>query len=342
MTASFLLFILILEAIVPSVHGWGLEGHALVVRLAESQLTPEASEWIKPLLPWFVFGNLTAVASWADDIIHDNSNHFDYINWQWTRALHYIDMPDWNCNYDPQRDCKNDICVDGALRNYSQRLIAADLDHIQHKEALMFLVHFAGDVHQPLHVSFAGDLGGNRVKGFFMNNSRETNLHSLWDSGLIHWRISHEFQSNFDLYYEYLYTLMRNQTPTIHNDDFKQWIIESATLVCQQVYFDETNVTMNASAIFHLGNIYYMKNIPVVEQRIIRGGQRLGSLLNRLAANRPKSPASSPEKLCWGTIALIVVIAIELVVVILVFIGTRMAKRLKEKTTLSFSNPFMK
>lgn len=165
MSALVLLLVLISGVTVQNVHGWGLEGHALVVHLAESQLTQEASDWIKPLLPWFVDGNLTAVASWADDIIHDNSNHFDYRNWQWSKPLHYIDLPDWVCNYDVKRDCINDVCVDGALRNYSKRIIAADLHHIQHQEALMFLVHFAGDVHQPLHVSFTGDLGGNKVKG---------------------------------------------------------------------------------------------------------------------------------------------------------------------------------
>lgn len=163
-TSSFFLFLLI-AAKLHHVHSWGIEGHALVVHLAESQLNDEALEWVKSLLPWFVSGNLTAVASWADDIIHINSNHFDYINWEWSKTLHYIDMPDWNCNYDPQRDCPNDVCVDGALRNYSKRIIDPNLDHIQHREALMFLVHFAGDVHQPLHVSFAGDLGGNAVKG---------------------------------------------------------------------------------------------------------------------------------------------------------------------------------
>ena len=162
---ALLIVSLVLSVSVDHANGWGVEGHALVVHLAERQLTANASEWVKSILPWFLQGNLTAAASWADDIIHDNSNHFDYLNWQWSRPLHYIDLPDWICTYDPNRDCKNDVCADGALRNYSQRIIALDLDHQQHQEALMFLIHFAGDIHQPLHVSFEGDLGGNKVKG---------------------------------------------------------------------------------------------------------------------------------------------------------------------------------
>ncbi|CAF4768454.1 unnamed protein product [Rotaria sp. Silwood1] len=368
MPVSFLLLVLIFEITAKSVHGWGIEGHALVVHLAESQLTIDASEWIKPLLPWFVSGNLTAVASWPDDIIHENSNHFDYRNWNWSRPLHYIDLPDWNCNYDRERDCKNDSCIDGALRNYSQRVIAADLDRVQHQEALMFLVHFAGDVHQPLHVSFEGDLGGNKVKGFFMNSTRETNLHSLWDSGLIHIRMSRDFKSNITIYYEYLYDLMRNQTPTNDDGDFKQWIAESVKLVCEQVYIDEKNITMNASATFHLGNVYYEKNIPVIEKRIIQGGQRLGTLLNMLASKRPKPstsssssitptstssttfiasttsttmPSSSSRKLYWSTTTLIVILSIEFVIVI-AFVGIRMFMRRKQPVTLSFSTRFTK
>ncbi|CAF2657875.1 unnamed protein product [Rotaria sp. Silwood2] len=126
-----------------------------------------------------------------------------------------------------------------------------------------------------------------------MNSTRETNLHSLWDSGLIHVRMSRNFNSNITMYYEYLYDLMRNQTPKIDNGDFNQWIAESVQLVCGQVYIDERNITMNASAVFHLGNVYYEKNIPVIEKRIIQGGQRLGALLNMLAANRPKPSSAS-------------------------------------------------
>ncbi|CAF3529092.1 unnamed protein product [Rotaria sp. Silwood1] len=173
-----------------------------------------------------------------------------------------------------------------------------------------------------------------------MNSPHETNLHSVWDSGLIHQRISHDFQSNIAMYYEYLHELMRNQTPTSNNDDFKQWIAESVTWVCEQVYVDESNAIMNASVAFHLGNMYYEKNIRVVEKRITQAGQRLGSLLNMLATNRPKSP-SSTGKLHWSTIALIVILGIEFIVVIAV-VGHRMFKRQKEPITLSFSTPFTK
>ncbi|CAF3102492.1 unnamed protein product [Rotaria sp. Silwood2] len=186
-----------------------------------------------------------------------------------------------------------------------------------------------------------------------MNSARETNLHFLWDSGLIHVRMSRNFNSNITMYYEYLYDLMRNQASKIDNGNFKQWIAEGVHLVCGQVYIDERNITMNVSAVFHLGNTYYKKNISVIEKRIIQGGQRLDALLNMLAANRP-NPSSTPPsitstsmssspfaKLYWSITTLIVILSIEFVIVI-TFIGIRMFMRRKQPITLSFSTPFKK
>ncbi|CAF3161810.1 unnamed protein product [Rotaria sp. Silwood2] len=175
MYSSLLVIIILCGSIVQDVNSWGIVGHRLVSRLAQSQLNDEAFQWVKSLLPWYFFGNLTSVAVWADDILYPNTNPYGYPNWQWSRPLHYINTPSWNCNYDRLRDCVNDVCVAGALNNYSKRAIAADFDDIQHQEAIMFLVHYVGDVHQPLHVGFQEDRGGNSVRGksLFLNSKQE-------------------------------------------------------------------------------------------------------------------------------------------------------------------------
>ena len=145
-----------------------------------------------------------------------------------------------------------------------------------------------------------------------MNDTRVTNLHSLWDSGLITVRVRRDFQSDANLYYEHILALMRNQSRVVDNDDsIDQWITENIKFVCSQIYLDENGAVMNASANFTLGNAYYAKNIQVVEQRLAHGGRRLGALLNRLATRRPKPPR---EPLCSGTIALIAVLAVECVI----------------------------
>ena len=162
---AWLLLLFFLFEIFIHVYGWGPVGHSMVVRLAQSQLVDSAPEWIRSLTPWHWNGNLSAMASWADDILYGDSNPTGFGNWQWSRPLHYINTPDWTCNYLPERDCINDTCIEGTIKNYTKRLESTELDEIQHKEALYFLIHFVGDLHQPLHIGFLSDYGGNRVQG---------------------------------------------------------------------------------------------------------------------------------------------------------------------------------
>jgi hypothetical protein len=100
---------------------------------------------------------------------------------------------------------------------------------------------------------------------------------------------------------------MQNQTVIDDDNNIEQWIKENINYVCSEIYFDESNTTMNASRTFTLGNIYYQKSIPIIEQRLAQGGRRLGSLLNQIVKNR--SPSNGKDKLCSGTITLIFVFA---------------------------------
>ncbi len=164
MFATLYLFSILLFETFIQVRGWGPVGHSTIVRLAQSQLTDTAPEWILSLTPWHWYGNLSAMASWADDILYADTNPTGYGNWQWSPELHYINTPDWSCEYQSERDCINDKCVAGAIKNYTKRL-ETELDDIQLKEALYFLIHFTGDIHQPLHAGFKSDRGGNSVRG---------------------------------------------------------------------------------------------------------------------------------------------------------------------------------
>ena len=146
------------------VYSWGPIGHGIIVRLAQSRATEQTLEWLSPLTPWFWNGNLSAMASWADNILYADTNPTGFGNWQWSRPLHYINIPDWSCNFDEKRDCVDGICVSGAIQNYTNRLETI-LDEAQRQEALYFLIHYVGDIHQPLHTGFSGDRGGNSVRG---------------------------------------------------------------------------------------------------------------------------------------------------------------------------------
>ena len=161
---SVLLLLLLLTNSPLDVRGWGFVGHRLVARLAQSRLTDETSAWMKQLIPWHWNGELSSMSAWADQILYNDSNPTGYPNWQWSRPHHFINTPDWLCEYQRARDCANEHCIHGAILNYTSRL-KDDLPEVQHQEALSFLIHHLGDIHQPLHTGFVSDYGGNSVRG---------------------------------------------------------------------------------------------------------------------------------------------------------------------------------
>jgi hypothetical protein len=158
-----------------------------------------------------------------------------------------------------------------------------------------------------------------------MNGTFETNIHSLWDSGLITVRVRRDFQSNNSLYYDYIHDLMLRQPPTDNDGDIQQWIKENINIVCSQIYLNEQNETMNASIKFQLGETYYQRNIATIDQRLALGGRRLGALLNRL--NQPSSTIKTSTiktstiqtatNLSLITYILIGIIAAEFIVVVI-------------------------
>lgn len=167
---SFLLTILFCSI---SVHGWGPDGHSLVASIAQTLLSNQSLTFVRTHLPWYTQGNLSMLASWPDFIIYPDTNPVDYLNWQWSKELHYVNTIDWSCVYNRDQDCRwssGRNCVDGSIQNYTSRLADSSEDDVQREQALKFLVHFIGDAHQPLHAGFQGDEGGNLVKGLFLVN----------------------------------------------------------------------------------------------------------------------------------------------------------------------------
>ena len=95
--------------------------------------------------------------------------------------------------------------------------------------------------------------------GFFFDEKNLTNLHTIWDVEIINKRIERYFQSDVNLYYEYLKLLMINQSAFINEtyNDYKVWIDESVGYVCQQVYLDDNDIKLNVSINFTLGENYF-------------------------------------------------------------------------------------
>ncbi|KAK9267770.1 hypothetical protein L1049_010204 [Liquidambar formosana] len=281
---------LFLLQLLPGIHGWGKDGHYAICKIAEGFLTENTLAAVKALLPDNAEGDLAAVCSWADEI---------RFHWRWSGPLHYVDTPDFRCNYEYSRDCHNsagckDMCVSGAINNYTMQLKSTYSDFNSEMkynltEALMFLSHFIGDIHQPLHVGYTGDEGGNTITVRWYR--RKTNLHHVWDTMIIESALKTFYGSDLAIMIQ---AIQRNITDGWSNDisswencSFNQTVCpnpyasESISLACKFAY-------RNATPGSTLGDDYFLSRLPVVEKRLAQSGVRLAATLNRIFASQPK------------------------------------------------------
>jgi hypothetical protein len=167
-------------AVAPVAHAWGPLGHSVVAELAQRHLSPAAEAEVERLLALDHTKSLADIASWPDEIRNDPKQQE---LWKTTRSLHYIDFRDPSCKYVPPRDCKNGQCVVEAIPRYVAILSDRSQPDAARLQALKFVVHFIGDIHQPLHGGYRDDAGGNAYQVQF--DGKGTNLHKVWDSGLL-------------------------------------------------------------------------------------------------------------------------------------------------------------
>ena len=151
---------------------WGPEGHRLVARLAAAHLTPQATARVAEVLG--EGDTMPSIASWADQVRRER---------EVTGPWHYVDIPISVPHLDMARDCPKGDCVIAKIEEFKRIVVDPAATAVQRREALRFLIHFVGDMHQPLHCSDNKDKGGNDVKLDFFG--QPSNLHSVWDSGLL-------------------------------------------------------------------------------------------------------------------------------------------------------------
>lgn len=140
-------------------------------------MLPETRSFFQTLLRNDSSSYLAGVATWADSIRYTKWGHF-------TGVFHFIDAhdnPPTNCTVDYERDCKEEGCVVSAIGNYTSRLLDSSLPAWERAQAGKFVVHFVGDIHQPLHTEDVAR-GGNGIYVRF--DGMELNLHHVWDSSI--------------------------------------------------------------------------------------------------------------------------------------------------------------
>lgn len=240
--------------------GWGPEGHRAVALIAEKQLKSETLQAIKTLFG--PYDTLASVSVWADDIREEHPE---------TGPWHYINIPLPASSIVMNRDCKDGNCVVGKIEEFERVLSTKTADPALRRDALRFLVHFVGDMHQPLHCEDNGDQGGNKVQVVFFG--QPMNLHSVWDSGILR----REKLYGTKLAVELESHITSDEKAAWAHGTLEDWAMEGHALAVQVAY----GILPHESPP-NLGDDYLNAALPVVELQIKKAGVRLAGVLNQV------------------------------------------------------------
>lgn len=251
-----LLLVVVLLALPMAASAWSAFGHRLVAALAADQLTARTQAQIVELLQGEAEPTLPGIATWADQL-RDNDPDLGKRSAKW----HYVNMPEGTCDYVPARDCRNGDCLIEAIRKQTAILSDTSRPRGERAQALKFVVHFIGDVHQPLHVGLGRDRGGNDVQVNL--DGKGMNLHSLWDRELL--ASTGRGQAG---YTEHLQAL---PPPKARQGTVEDWARESCDIVATPGFYPPRAT---------LDHDYVRRWTPVAETRLRLAGQRLARVLN--------------------------------------------------------------
>lgn len=152
-------------------------GHITIAYIASNFVQPQTAHYFQTLLRNQDEDYLAGVATWADSIRYTKWGHF-------TGVFHFIDAkddPPNSCSVDLDRDCKKEGCVVTAIQNYTSQVLDTSMPFWLRAQAAKFVIHFVGDIHQPLHDENVAR-GGNGIHVLWQGS--ELNLHHVWDSSI--------------------------------------------------------------------------------------------------------------------------------------------------------------
>jgi len=293
--------------------GWGCEGHQMVALIARAHLNPRASAAVNrllaaqpadPALKRFCADRMTDKSGFGDPLADASTWADDVRNSEKTGLWHYVDIPRAETNAAFDRYCPAvGPSVDGKPRpgcvasatEYELAIlkdpVAAEADRAT---ALRYLVHFIGDMHQPLHTTDNSDHGGNCTQLQFYDLSHPTNLHAAWDYNLIehdlearHVTVAQE-AAQIDRKFAIDGATWGREPVNVH-----AWIWEGHAIANDVVYgklsipIETTTVDCPAETQkirdlhIRIGDDYENAVMPTLERQIAKAGYRLAGVLNK-------------------------------------------------------------
>lgn len=240
---------------------WGMQGHRIVGEIADCYISCKTRREVKKIL-----GNesIAMASNWADFIKSDSS--YNYLsNW------HYANFMD-NMDYQMLKTAlekETGTNIYNRIQFLSSELKKEDLEAGKKQMYLRLLIHFVGDLHQPMHMGRKEDAGGNGIKLSWFN--QPTNLHRLWDEQLIE-----NQQLSYTEYAKAINFTTKTQRKAWQQDPLSKWAFESYE-ISRELY---TEVKPEEKLSYR----YNFDHISTVNQQLLKGGVRLAGLLNEVFA----------------------------------------------------------
>ena len=269
-------------------RAWGPIGHKATALVAEAYLSPAAKAEIANLLDG---KRLVDVANWADDM----RGNPDYAH---TLPYHYQNTRTSDAT--PEFDYQNNLLslTAGGRKKYragvveaitaSEKILKNPMATRSEKQmALKFLVHFVGDLHQPLHTGSSQQQGGNPIQLNWQGG--RSNLHKVWDSEIIYGKLAQiEGSRHRDPSWKYAQWLLDTQSAEVKTKqttvNVLVWYRESLNYL--PFAYDQRYLTDQ--------NQYSKEASTIIDRRVLQGGKRLAEILNlSLSEDKTSIPTDS-------------------------------------------------
>lgn len=275
--------VLVLLSISRIASAWGGEGHQIIALIAETRLTPDAHVGIRELLGPDVYISDAEVASWADEIRRERGRPS-------TATWHYVNIPIDAERYDAKRDSPKTTDIIEATASQIAAISDKSLPTEKRAEALKFVIHLIGDLHQPLHCGDRNDKGGNGTPVYLLEvKGKPKNLHSTWDTALP--KLIKAGERVMPYADRLGAEITKEQERQWASGSLIAWANETHDVSREVAYRDVPTVKVEgemlaaeSASVPVLDQAYVDRAKPVIEEQFKRGSVRLAAVINRAFA----------------------------------------------------------